>query len=325
MLYRCLLTILLAALAVPAAAQTEVFQKVQVRSTAADALIVFGGGTFGATSDPSAQVLDVRSSGDDLSSGMRISRADGSYFILNMDDGGSTAWATLQAGDGGTYRPIKLNPNGGQVLLPNGSLGSPALSFANDTTSGLERYSTTGFYMQANGVRIASVQSDRFNIESNALGVGTKGPFLFIGRNSSGTGAPGSLAWDDKNNTAWVTWFDTSGNMRVSSAAPIEGGSDTTGTVIGTQTSSRASKHILGRVNVWAPSAMELIRQTPVYAFTYKNGAFNGETFYGIVTDDSPLFGMDRGQSFNPVSAFGATVLALQDLDARMRALEARR
>lgn len=299
---------------------------VQVRNTASSAFLVTGGGVFGHTSDPSGAVVDVRSSADGagVGGGMRISRSvNDSYLIINADDDGTSGVGFIQAGDNAAYRPLKLNPLGSQVLLGDGVLNAPSLSFVNDTTSGLERAATTGFFMQAGGKRIASVESDRVSIVSNAFGLATKGPFLFVGRNSSGTGAPGSIAWADKSNIGWVTWFDTSGNLRVSSAAPFEGASDTVGTVIGTQTSSRASKDILRRVTETA-LAMQTIRDTPVYEFRYKNGAYNGETFTGIVTDDSPMFGMDQGKSFNPVSAFGASVLALQDLDARVRELEAR-
>lgn len=299
---------------------------VQIRNIAGSALLVLGGGVFGHTSDPSGAVVDIRSSADGVAAGgaLRLSRpAANSYFIINADDDGASGVGYMQAGDDVGYRPLKLQPLGSQVLFGDGVLNAPSVSFVNDTTSGLEKAASTGFFMQAGGRRIASVESDRMSIVSNALGLGAKGPFLFVGRNSSGTGAPGSIAWADKSNIGWVTWFDTSGNFRVSSASPVEGASDTVGTVVGTQTSTRASKDILRRVTETA-LAMQTIRDTPVYEFRYKNGAYNGETFTGIVTDDSPLFGMDQGKSFNPVSAFGASVLALQDLDARVRELEAR-
>lgn len=301
--------------------------KVQVRSTSSDALVVFGGGVFGVSTDPSSQQLDVRSAGDDLGGGIRISRADGSYFIMNMDDGGSTAWGTLQAGDGGAFRPIKLNPNGGQTLVHAGTVNAPGLAFSAYTGAGMYASAFGNLRFAVGGADALEMQAGgQINIPSrdnSSIG----GTSILLGRNSNVTNAAsGTVGIVNKAGTSYFLWVDNSAQLRIHTDVPsaFSGVSDTAGTVVGTQTSSRASKNILWQVNVYAPTAMDLIRKTPVWAFTYKNGAYNGETFYGITTDDSPLFGMDGGKSFNPVNAFGATVLALQDVDRRVQDLEAR-
>lgn len=306
---------------------------VQIRSTASNALAVLGGArlsgnlVIGSQTALSGSQLELQSNGDGIgNAGIAIRRADGSYLILNMDDGGSSAYASIQAGDGGTFRPIRLNPSGSVVLLPNGSVSAPAIAFGNEATSGFywDNLASGGFNAAVGSVKAARFSAGNLEIPTWAGGTGgVPGARLIIGRNSSGGGAPGQAWFTDKNNALWVVHPDSTGVLRIGGNAVTEAGGDTVGTVVGAQTSTRASKDILRRVTETA-LAMQTIRDTPVYEFRYKNGAFNGETFTGIVTDDSPMFGMDRGKSFNPVSAFGASVLALQDLDARVRELEAR-
>lgn len=306
--------------------------RVIVESTLGDAMVIGGGAVVGATTDPSGQALDVRSSADGLSSGVRISRADGSFLIFNMDDGGgSSAYGTIQAGDGGGWRALQVNPNGGQVLLPDGSAAAPALSFISDSDSGF--YAAAGdLYLSRNASTVmrwfTSSGAPVTEILGGAHGTGAvNGSVLLIGRNSSGATAPGCVALGIKGASNNQSLFvDSTGVVRTAngpgvSACPTENGGDTIGSIVGAQTSTRASKDIAGEVTDTA-AAMAVIRGTPVYQFTYRNGAYNGETFYGIVTDDSPIFGMDHGKAFNPVTAFGATVLALRDLDARLAALE---
>lgn len=313
-------------------AQTTVHPgKVQIRSTAADALQVLGGAGIGVGTAAPANNLEVRSSVDGVSSGgVRISRADGSYLILNMDDGGASAYGTLQAGDGSAFRPIRMSPSGGGVHLANGTVAAPSLAFINEPTSGFywDNLSSGGFNVAVGSAKAARFSQAGIEVPAEARGTGgVAGKAVVIGRNSSGSGAPGQIALEYRNGagSAFI-WGDTSGVMRVGTSAVTEVGGDTGGTVIGTQTSTAASKHVLAQVSgpVATSAALSIIRDTPVYQFIYKNGAYNGETFYGITTDSSPLFGMDQGKSFNPVTSFGVTVLAMQALDAKVRDLEAR-
>ncbi len=163
------------------------------------------------------------------------------------------------------------------------------------------------------------------SLQGAAFGTGNVGGSrITMGRNTSGSGAAGVVAFTRLGGTTDYTWSDNTGVMRTSTSPPEEDGtpSDTSGTVIGTQTSTRASKTILGGFDDNA-GALALLLKTPIYRFVYKSGAFNGTEFVGITTDDSPAFGMDLGRSFNPVSAFGYTVGAVKALNARIIALEA--
>lgn len=65
--------------------------------------------------------LDVESGGNDLTSPGIIIRASDSvtnqgYLLLNKNSGSSTA-ALIQAGDGGNFQELKLNPSGGKVTV----------------------------------------------------------------------------------------------------------------------------------------------------------------------------------------------------------------
>lgn len=303
---------------------------VQIRNTSSSALLVTGGGVLGHTNDPSGAVLDVRSAADGtgVGGGMRISRSgNDSYLIINADDDGASGVGFIQAGDNAAYRPLELNPLGSQALFGNGTVSLPSMGFVNEPASGFywDNLASGGFNAAVGGVKSFRVSASGVEVPARAMGTGgVQGPAVIVGRNTSGGGAPGQLVLEARNGAgSGFLWVDTTGVLRIGTFYVTEVAGDTGGTVVGAQTSSRASKDILRRVTETA-LAMQTIRDTPVYEFRYKNGAFNGETFTGIVTDDSPMFGMDQGKSFNPVSAFGASVLALQDLDARVRELEAR-
>ena len=314
----------LLALAAPASAQWQEFPGgILTRSTANDSVTHLGGVVIGVLANPSVQELDVRSATDGLAGGIRVSRTDASYLILNMDD--STAYATIQAGDGSGFLPIRINPNGGQVHFVPGTTGAPGVSSAGDTNTGINFNGGDNIAIVTGGRNSLSVNPNFVEMVIGDFGTGTGTQFI-AGRNTNATTpAAGSITFIESDNGASAVWADSTGVLRVHTAPPSSAGgvADTAGTVIGTQTSTRASKLIDGQVSDTA-AAMALINATPVYQFRYRDGRYNGETFFGIVTDDSPLFGMDGGKSFNPVTAFGATVLALRDLDARLRALEGR-
>jgi hypothetical protein len=160
----------------------------------------------------------------------------------------------------------------------------------------------------------------------------TQGPSMGVGRGGSGSGVAGSVFVKDLAGTTRYIWPDSSGNWRTSTAPPDEDGTpaDTSGTVIGTQTSMAATKYLDGREQDRS-SALALLLRTPIYRFRYRNGSFPGTEFVGIVTDESPEFGMDFDpdlgvfKSFNPVNAFGYSVLAIQELERRLRIVEARK
>ena len=118
----------------------------------------------------------------------------------------------------------------------------------------------------------------------------------------------GSLAGDH-------LWFDDSNILRTQAAMPTGAAN---GTVVGTQTSTLDTKDVNYQFTNYS-EALQTIVNTPLYNFTYKNNKFNNESFVGIITDYSPIFGFDRdiehpqGKSFNEVTAFGYTVAAIKE------------
>lgn len=314
--------------AATAEAQTTHPGKVIIRSTAADALTVLGGASVGGSITVNGAGGSVISSVNPIAYFIETDApanqkrwrqiTDGSTFYLQAEtDGGAPASVFYVQRSGGT--PTQF------VFGMAGSAALPALSFTGDQDSGFYHDGSFPTYTNS-GFATYQLALDDFRVLSRAMGTGNVGgPAVTIGYNTSGGGAPGVLNVRTKIGGSAYLWMDSTGVYRGGAAQPTEISGDTIGTVIGTQTSTAASKHLGGRVNDLAPAAMAIVRDTPIYRFTYKNGAYNGETFYGITTDDSPLFGMDGGKSFNPVTAFGVSVLALQDLDARVRALENKR
>jgi len=216
----------------------------------------------------------------------------------------------------------------GASAFGDGGPSAPGITFGSDPDTGIYRVSSNLFGLSAAGNAVIeanfSVIPYAYVGASGAYGSGAvMGPHLIITRNTSGNGAPGVLQLAARNGGLSSLWTDTTGVIRVGTS-PTEASGDTGGTVVGAQTSTWESKDIFGRENDTAGALAELL-QTPVYRFSYKSGAYNGQQFVGITTRTSPLFGMDQGRSFNPVTSFGVTVLAIQELERRVRALEAAR
>jgi hypothetical protein len=138
------------------------------------------------------------------------------------------------------------------------------------------------------------------------------GPRIIVGRNSNAsTPAAGHLRLTNVGNTSYRIWPDTSGNLRIGTSDPTNA-NDTSGTVVGAQTSSLDAKTVLGApadiadVLAAVQAGAEAVRR-----FTYRSGAFNGEEFSGVVVDYAPRYGMDRdgehpaGKALNVVTAIG--------------------
>lgn len=149
----------------------------------------------------------------------------------------------------------------------------------------------------------------------NSVDLGsTHGPHVEIGRNTNAATAAGFLRSSAKDGTFYNSWVDASGNWRVSAATLPTSANDTTGTVIGTQTSMAAAKNISEEL----PDPVEALKNVikaareGLRAWSYKSGAFNNEHFpNGLVTDLAPRYGMDRdeahpaGKSLNIPVAIG--------------------
>lgn len=162
------------------------------------------------------------------------------------------------------------------------------------------------------------------SLETGEYGTGASGygPTIEVGYNSEGSGAAGTLRMRERDGSGYTLWVN-SGLLRIGAFTDAaESATHTGGTVVGDQTSTLASKDILGTP---APaSLLDKVLHTPVYAFTYKDGRYNGEVFTGIVTDRSPWFGKDGGKALNEINAIGYLIGAVQALHARVVELESR-
>jgi hypothetical protein len=148
------------------------------------------------------------------------------------------------------------------------------------------------------------------------------GSFFYAQKNSNGSTPAAGFVYLDGLSNSYSIWPDTSGNLRILAGSFPINASDTAGTVIGTQTSTLASKILLGG-DLTPGEALRTILQTPVKHFKYKSGAYNHSEFQGIVADYSPEFAMDEGRVFSPVSAFGYMIQAVKALTERIQQLEA--
>lgn len=200
--------------------------------------------------------------------------------------------------------------------------GSGGINVGSTADPGAGIIASTGGFVSPAAFVASSVARGTGNVTGNAM---------TVGYNTSGGGAAGILTLVGKGGASNVLWADASaapGMLRISTAAPDEDGtpSDTSGTVVGTQASTRDVKNIINRVTN-PRSALDAVLRAPVYRFTYKGGSYNGTIFTGIIADEFPGVMMDPdakhpdGKSFSPVSAFGYTALSIQALQAEIDAL----
>ena len=156
------------------------------------------------------------------------------------------------------------------------------------------------------------------------LGSGNRGSQFYAGRNSSsGYEAAGHYSMAARGGTSYSIWVDNTGKLRVLNTRPTTS-TDTAGTIVGTQSSQMATKRIHGP-GPTPQAALDLLLAANVYNFTYKAdeaGDDEPEHFAGIVTDEIPELGQDRGKLFNPASANGYTIQAIKAIAARVEALE---
>jgi len=123
--------------------------------------------------------------------------------------------------------------------------------------------------------------SSKFEIGSSDLGNGVAGPVITLGRNTNATATgAGSINFMKKDGTAGYVWQDNAGNMRINTSAPTNA-LDTSGTVIGAQTSTRDTKQNIDDYSSY-DEALSMIVNAPLHTFRYKNEVSG----YG---EDSPL------------------------------------
>jgi len=230
----------------------------------------------------------------------------------------------------GAQTHISRITRGGQYQFVDGDVATPTLSFLNDTNTGIYRPTTDQIGIALGGANAATFGAPAgglgnfLAIPALANGTGTQGgSVFFVGRNTSGSGAAACLMMEQGNGTDQFLWVDNSSLLRIGTGRPTEDNttvSHTSGTVVGDQTSQRSAKHVIGERTDTA-RALKTILDTPVFDFTYRDGRYNGETFTGITTNDSPVFSKDQGRSFNEINAFGYLVNAMKEQQKQIEEL----
>lgn len=163
----------------------------------------------------------------------------------------------------------------------------------------------------------------------NGAGIGS---YVSIQRNSNGTTpAAGVLYMQQRTSTPTRRiWVDDTGRLRIHTSDPLNA-SDQAGTVVGDQAapSALAFKHVIGNA-VSGAEALAFVAKgaAAVRRFTYKDGAYNGEEFSGLIVDYAPRYGKDKssdypsGQVLNTITAIGDLMIAVSHLASRISALE---
>lgn len=158
-----------------------------------------------------------------------------------------------------------------------------------------------------------NIRSTTTQLVLNGFDNGTGiGPTLIIDRNSNGsTPAAGNVRLTARGGADYYFWPDNAGNARMGTTAPTNA-QDTSGTVIGTQTSMAAAKNILVDLSKLAEVKERIkLGAAAVRRFIYKSGSYNNQEFEGVVIDYAPAYGMDRtkehpsGKSLNEIEIFG--------------------
>lgn len=300
--------------------------KVRIWSASPDALKVLGGGVFtgGMTSYATGSwVADALA----VAQIIRGRVGDGIGQIHFKDQSGAILYHILQ-GDGSGLKFFNSSStqlfgiSQSQALVADGTASVPSLSFIADGNTGMYRNAEDVIGFTCAAVPSAYIAQGLITARAITSANGPGG-ILMSERNTFGGGAPGQVRLDAKNGTQYFIYPDSAGLLRIHTGAPTQVSGDLVGTIVGEQSSSRAVKDIVQQERDTA-SALATIKRTPVYHFYYKDRRYNGEMFTGIVTEDSPEFGMDQGRAFNPVTAFGYSVLAMQELAKQNQALEAR-
>lgn len=257
----------------------------------------------------------------------------GIFTTLRVSDTTAAGGIGIGCLPGSTNCPGTLNTGDIQMIgsvyfaaADASPLTGPSLWFASNA---LNFSSGSSGYTWYTGNGVASIMS-LSNPTAGQLGLTTRdlgtsvAPSVRVGFSNNANPCGGVLILTSEGAIENYLWVDNSaspGMLRITSTSFGNCTTDTSGTVVGTQASSLASKDVNGLFTD-SRAALSTILRTPVYSFKYKGNQYNGQQFVGIITDYSPEFGMDNGKSFNPVNAFGFTVESFKAQQAEINDLK---
>jgi len=213
-----------------------------------------------------------------------------------------------------------VGTNDGHVHILSPATGTAVAIFespASTTSQNLE--------FHYNGSRAGFIETKAaarsFKFDTVDLGNDVAGPQIVINRNSNASSASaGFIGLADRGNQQYNVWADDTGDLRIGTTIPI-GSQDTSGTVVGTQTSPKVLKDILYTYSLTpddkAYEKFQAVLNTPIYDFKFKDSweKHPGEKFTGIAIDngENPWYGMDPVRVTNDIAPYG-TAKALNEL-----------
>jgi hypothetical protein len=261
---------------------------------------------------------------------INVDLSDNWTIYYDSDDDGSNYSNRMRIASDGKVM-INTTTASGQLRVESGNTSRTAI-FVNMPSSS----SVAAQTWQYNGTNAADVtvtsSTREISMDSWDNGTGT-GCVFSAGRNNSTTPAPGSFFCVNKDNYgAWLYLADGASRLwRTYSAAPTDS-NDTSGTVVGDQTSNIAYKNIIGEP-IAPTESLDHMREavSTIRRFEYK-ASYSGE-FEGIIIHNGngiqrygkdPDPEHDGGKALDEVTAIGDLMKVCVWQADRIEALEQR-
>jgi len=220
---------------------------------------------------------------------------------------------------------------GGNLILQSGlgtGTGASTISFQTGTTlttgTTLQTMETKMTILGNGNVGIGTTSPGTIlEIGSSDLGDGVAGPIITLGRNTNATNTgAGSINFLGKAGTAGYVWQDAAGKLRINTSAPTNA-LDTSGTVVGDQTSTRESKQDINDYTDYG-NALSMILDAPLHTFRYKKEVEGYGTDsplakirIGYIAEEvSPMFMV--GNSIDQVSVNGLLIASIKELNLKI-------
>lgn len=203
---------------------------------------------------------------------------------------------------------------GAQTFAPTGTSTTPvAINLPASTTA-------RGLDVSYNGTLrsyiTAQATATTIGLE-NTDGGSSVGPRILLGRNSNAsTPSAGQILFYDKDNDFNSVWVDGSGNLRIWQANQTTNATDTSGTVVGAQTSYAALKT---DISPWdGAGALDAVVALPLHSYRFIEDE-SARQYRGIVITDNDRgawfsFNDNEGQTpaLNERNLFGYLIAAIQ-------------
>ena len=245
--------------------------------------------------------------------GLNLAATDGSGVIRFFAASG-TATATINSAGAAITGTLSVTG----AVTHNVAANTAAIETWNDGTD-------VSLIVNGKGDTYATV-----NLSPLDLGNGAAGRRLLLGRNSNATNkGSGHVYFGAQDGNFYAVWADTSGILRILANDAPTTANVTAGTVVGTQTSWHEAKNVLRASTVTPAAALAAWVGEEIADYTYRNGAYNGEQFTGLVGyKRDAWFLMNRAENqvpaLNLANISGYTALAFRALETELQSLRKR-